>query len=157
MYVLFKQVFLGAWVSTNYAVLACTDFPLCHGKWIPDMDIHNGFTWWRELGKTATGDALDIQALIAIHWGHRLGALITLTVLTLIYVWVRRSIANRTDEHAHRIRFWIKALGWIAIAQLITGVSNVVLHWPIIAALAHTAGAAALLVCMTKLIFLAKK
>jgi len=59
------QIALGGWVSTNYAALACTDFPLCHGVLIPQMDFANGFTLWRGLGKTADGEYLPFAALTA--------------------------------------------------------------------------------------------
>ena len=62
------QIALGGWVSTNYAALACTDFPLCHGQWIPEMDFEHGFTLWRELGLTKDGEYLPFPALTAIHW-----------------------------------------------------------------------------------------
>ena len=68
---LVMQIALGGWVSTNYAALACTDFPLCHGAVVPPMDYEHGFTLWRELGKTAGGDFLPFDALTAIHWTHR--------------------------------------------------------------------------------------
>ena len=40
---LVAQIALGGWVSTNYAVLACTDFPTCNGQWVPQMDFAHGF------------------------------------------------------------------------------------------------------------------
>jgi len=70
------QIALGGWVSTNYAALACTDFPLCHGELFPQMDFINGFTLWRDLGKTSLGDYLPFPALTAIHWTHRAFAFI---------------------------------------------------------------------------------
>lgn len=153
--VLFCQVFLGGWVSTNYAVLACRDFPLCNGQWIPEMDLSSGFSLWRALGETNSGTFIDIKALVGIHWVHRLGAVIAL--FTIFSVWrnIQRSIPK--DNHlwnkaTHR---WASILGALGMIQLLTGLSNIVLEWPLFAALAHTAGAAALLVCMTKLVFLA--
>src|SRR6185369_232034 len=62
------QAALGGWVSTNYAVLACSDFPTCQGAWWPTMDFAHGFTWRRELGSTAAGDWLPFPALTAIHY-----------------------------------------------------------------------------------------
>lgn len=155
--VLIMQIFLGGWVSTNYAVLACTDFPMCNGTWLPDMDFANGFTFWRELGKTASGDYLDLRALTAIHWVHRLGALIV--VVTIIWIWmhIRRLITSQGAEWGRRVKPWWRILGVLIVLQLLTGLSNVVLDWPIIAALMHTAGAAALLVVMTKLLMLSSK
>ena len=76
------QVALGGWVSTNYAALACTDLPKCHGEWKPaNMDFEHGFTIARELGKTGAGASLSREALTAIHWSHRVGAIcVTLIV-----------------------------------------------------------------------------
>lgn len=155
--VLSVQIFLGGWVSTNYAVLACTDFPLCQGQVVPDMDFHHGFTWWRELGKTATGEFIDIKALVAIHWMHRVGAFVTLFAIAFIWRRASKAVQGKTDALSQRIAFWAKMLGWLGVLQLLTGLSNVVLEWPLVAALAHTAGAAALLVSMTKLTCLANK
>lgn len=155
--VLLFQIFLGGWVSTNYAVLACTDFPLCQGQLFPEMDFQHGFTLWRELGKTATGEFIDIKALVAIHWMHRVGAFVTLLVIAFIWKRSRRATFGKTTPTSERIILWTKVLGWLAILQLLTGLSNVVLEWPLVAALAHTAGAAALLVTLTKLTCLANK
>jgi cytochrome c oxidase assembly protein subunit 15 len=69
--VLVLQVLSGAWVSTNYAVLACTDFPLCQGQWWPMMDFARGFEIWRPLGLSQDGSPLSFQALTAIHFSHR--------------------------------------------------------------------------------------
>ena len=71
------QITLGGWVSTNYAALVCRDFPTCHGAWVPAMDFTHGFQILRELGVTAAGAPLSIDALTAIHWMHRVGALVT--------------------------------------------------------------------------------
>ena len=71
--VVFLQIALGGWVSSNYAALACADFPTCKGVWIPVMDFNHAFHFTRELGKTAQGDLLSLDALTAIHWTHRVG------------------------------------------------------------------------------------
>ena len=81
--VLAVQIGLGGWVSTNYATLACTEYPRCGGVWVPPMDFEHGFTLWRELGKTAAGHYLPFSALTAIHWVHRNFALVLLAALAL--------------------------------------------------------------------------
>ena len=75
---LFVQIALGGWVSSNYATLACQDFPMCQGSWWPDMDIAAGFEIWRPLGRTADGAGLPFPALTAIHYAHRLMAYVVL-------------------------------------------------------------------------------
>ena len=134
------QVALGGWVSTNYAVLACSDFPKCQGSWWPLMDFEQGFALWRELGMTATGAVLSFAALTAIHYTHRLAAVIVLAALALLAWRLQRVPALRRPAR------WIAALSAL---QLVTGLSNVVLDWPLLAAVLHTGGAGALAVALT--------
>lgn len=128
------QVALGGWVSTNYAVLACRDFPTCQGSWWPPMDFARGFEVWRELGEQGSGEALPFAALTAIHYVHRLFAYVVLAALIGVGLALRRA---GMGAHTN----WLFAL---AAWQLLTGLSNVVLEWPLVAAVAHTGGAAAL-------------
>ncbi len=135
------QVALGGWVSTNYAVLACQEFPTCQGSWWPAMDFQHGFALWRELGETKHGDYLPFAALTAIHYTHRLTAyLVFVALLGLAWALHRSGAAE-----ARRV-----ALALLAMAawQLLSGLSNVVLGWPLLAALAHTAGAAVLVAAL---------
>jgi heme a synthase len=141
--VLVVQIALGAWVSSNYAVLACSGFPQCNGAWWPEMDFAHGFTLRRELGRAGDGSFLPFQALVAIHLAHRLFALLaTAALLLLAYLlWCR--LGQR------RAAQWL--LGLLAL-QLASGLSNVVLGWPLAAALAHSAGAAALVGLLASLL-----
>src|SRR6185436_11648452 len=82
--ILAVQIALGGWVSTNYAALACLDLPTCHGAWVPMMDFDHGFHIFRELGRTAEGERLSNRALNAIHWTHRVGALVSFVVLAVL-------------------------------------------------------------------------
>jgi cytochrome c oxidase assembly protein subunit 15 len=82
--VLFVQITLGGWVSTNYATLACGDFPTCQGSWWPPMDFAAGFEPWRRLGVTGAGEALPFQALTAIHYAHRLFAYVAFAVIGVL-------------------------------------------------------------------------
>jgi len=134
------QLTLGGWVSTNYAVLACTDFPTCQGSWWPDMAFTQGFQIWRELGMTADGAHVSFAALTAIHYVHRLMAYAVLLVLAVL-AWR----LGRTE----RMRPIARTIGALAVLQLATGLGNVVLDWPLIAALLHTGGAAALVISVT--------
>ena len=132
------QVALGGWVSTNYAVLACRDFPTCQGAWWPAMDFEHGYAVWRELGAGKDGGYLPFAALTAIHVVHRLGALVVFTALAVL---IHRLVASRHPVQ----RRWAWMLGAIALWQFASGLANVVLGWPMAAALAHTGGAAALI------------
>jgi len=136
------QIALGGWVSTNYAVLACSDFPLCDGTLIPQMDFTNGFTLWRDLGKTASGDFLPFPALTAIHWTHRNFAF----VVVLFIAWIGYR-AQKTGG-LENIGRWLL----IVIAmQFVTGVSTIFLNWPLGLAVVHNGGAALLVLLLTML------
>jgi cytochrome c oxidase assembly protein subunit 15 len=136
------QIALGGWVSTNYAVLACSDFPRCQGAWWPPMDFDNGFTLLRALGTDKGGEMLAFAALTAIHFTHRLGALLVFGAIGLL-AW--RLLASGMPAQ----RRWALALAGVAAWQFASGLSNVVLGWPLAAALAHTGGAAALVTLLT--------
>ncbi|MBA3253781.1 MAG: COX15/CtaA family protein, partial [Burkholderiaceae bacterium] len=79
--VVLVQIGLGGWVSSNYAVMACPDFPLCQGQLLPPMNFSDGFTWWRALGQTGDGELIQVQALVAIHWTHRIFALVVVAAV----------------------------------------------------------------------------
>jgi len=134
------QAALGAWVSTNYAVLACTDFPKCQSSWWPLMDFSEGFELWRPLGFTAAGEYIGFAALTAIHYVHRLMAFLVLALLGVLAWRLNRVLALRNPSR------WIAALVGL---QLATGLSNVVLDWPLLAAVLHTGGAGALVLVLT--------
>ena len=136
---LWLQIALGGWVSANYAVLACDTFPGCQNSAWPAMDFRQGFEIWRELGKTGAGENLGLPALTAIHYAHRLMAYLLLPVLALL-AWRLR------DGRLRRQAGWMAGL---AAWQLATGLSNVVLGWPLVAAVSHTGGAAALVIVLT--------
>lgn len=131
------QVALGGWVSSNYAVLACSDFPTCQGQWWPEMDFRSGFAIRRELGETRQGDYLPFAALTAIHYVHRLAAYGVLAALATLAWWLW------STGHPP-LRRGALALAGVALWQLLTGLSNVVLGWPLLAAVSHTGGAAVL-------------
>lgn len=138
------QIALGGWVSTNYAVLACSGFPSCNGQWWPAMDFGHGFTLLRDLGHTADGALLPFEALVAIHFVHRSFAyLVVAAILALAWALWRAGEAAR--------RFALALLALTAL-QFASGLSNVVLDWPIVAALIHSGGAAAMTGVLTVLL-----
>jgi cytochrome c oxidase assembly protein subunit 15 len=136
------QIALGGWVSTNYATLACTDFPMCQGQWLPQMDFANAYTLWRDLGKTGGGDFLPFAALTAIHFVHRTFAFVVIACGG----WVGYR-ALQVDATAKIGRWLLLAL----LLQLLTGVSTIYLKWPLLLAVAHNGGAALLVVLLVML------
>lgn len=139
--VLVCQIALGGWTSTNYAALACADFPTCHGSFAPPMDFANGFKLWHGLGVDYEYGILDAPARIAIHYTHRIWAVVTALVILVTAGTLIRS--GRPGEE----RAGLMLMGALAL-QLTLGVLNVVWQLPLAIAVAHNAGAAALLVTM---------
>ena len=137
---LWLQIALGGWVSTNYAVLACSEFPTCQGSWWPSMDLREGFSLWRELGLSRSGEAIPFAALTAIHYVHRLTAYAVLAALGWL-AWRLWAVPA--------LRGTARSLLALAGLQLLSGLANVVLDWPLLAAVGHTGGAAALVIVMT--------
>jgi cytochrome c oxidase assembly protein subunit 15 len=133
--VMFVQIALGGWVSSNYAVLACPDLPLCQGEVVPPMDFSHGFTGWRELGRTGAGELIPFQALVAIHWVHRMFALVVFVLLGWLAacLWNLRGLARPA-----------RLLAAVLALQLLTGTSNVLFDWPLLGAVLHSGGAALL-------------
>jgi cytochrome c oxidase assembly protein subunit 15 len=135
--IILLQIFLGGWTSSNYAALACLDFPTCNGAWLPEMDFANGYHFIRELGQGADGNPLQLSALTAIQWTHRIGALVVLLYLS----WLVWSVMKREQ---------LKAVGTVMLivllAQLGLGMANLLLQLPLVLAVAHNLGAALLLI-----------
>jgi cytochrome c oxidase assembly protein subunit 15 len=136
------QIALGGWVSTNYATLACSDFPLCGGQVVPAMDFEHGFTLWRELGKTAAGHYLPFSALTAIHWVHRNFALVVIIGLGLA---IRRAWPHPA------LRPIARNIALALAAQAATGIATVFFSFPLAIAVLHNAGAALLVLLVTML------
>lgn len=138
------QIALGGWVSANYAALACPDLPLCLGQAVPPMDFSNAFHMVRDLGRTNEGELLPQAALTAIHWSHRMFALVVVGVVG----WA----ALRAFK-VHRALGL--CLGALLALQFSLGIANVAFSAPLALAAAHNAGAAALLAALVVLNFFA--
>jgi len=139
LFVLFIQILLGGWTSTNYAALACTDYPTCHGALIPDMNFKDGFSIFRELGMTSSGEELSLQALHAIQWVHRMGAIV-LTALVLYLFYLLRNFPG--------LGFYRNLLLILISVQFVVGIANLLLHLPIALATIHNLGAALLVIIL---------
>ena len=136
------QIALGGWVSANYAALACPDLPLCLGAALPAMDFHNAFHVFRELGETSAGERLPIEALTAIHWVHRVFALLVLV-----------AVGWSACKAFHLMRTLAIGVAVLLALQFSLGVANVVFSLPLPLAAAHNAGAALLLASLVVLNF----
>ena len=156
--VLAVQLALGGWTSSNYAAIACPDFPTCQNAWWPHGDFRNAFVPWRGLNFNYEGGVLDNSARIAIHLTHRLGALLTTAALGLAALFVLRALPRessppRSGRHglaAARPRAWL-VLAALAL-QLTIGITMVLEGFPLWLATVHNAGAALLLLATLALL-----
>ena len=136
----FCQIALGGWVSSNYAGVACIGFPQCSGLWWPTLHFSKGFNLFSSVGANYQGGVLDSEVRMTIQFIHRLGALIVAS-----YVF------------ALSILLFLKAvvtLGLLSL-QLALGVMNVVYMLPLPIAVMHNGVAALLLVSMLRIRYLA--
>ena len=145
--VLLLQIFLGVWTSTNYASLACADFPTCGGSYFPEMDFKNGFNLNQEVGPNYLYGLLDNPARVAIHYSHR----VTAILVTLIFLILMS-------------RLWFSdaaplasTLGILLLTQITFGIINVVYVLPLHVAIAHNLVAACLLLATFTINYLAWK
>jgi cytochrome c oxidase assembly protein subunit 15 len=146
--VLFIQIALGGWVSTNYAALACMDFPMCHGHWAPPMDFEGAFSLIRALGELPSGEIISQQALTAIHWVHRNAAFVVFLYLGALAWSMRREPGLGGPS---------RLVLWLLAAQLLTGLTTIFFQWPLLIAVLHNGGAAGLvLACVTLLVRLSR-
>lgn len=138
------QIALGGWVSANYAALACPDLPGCRGEAVPPMDFGDAFHVLRELGQTPEGALLSIEALTAIHWTHRMFALVVVAAV---------GYAGWRAVRIEALRALGAAVLVLLVVQFALGVANVAFSLPLALAAAHNAGAALLLTSLVVLNF----
>ncbi|MCA0900204.1 MULTISPECIES: COX15/CtaA family protein [Microbulbifer] len=132
------QIALGGWTSSNYAALACPDFPKCHDQWWPTADFAEGFNIAQQIGPNYLGGALENDARTAIHLTHRIGAIIVTLIVSLLAVLAWRAGSPR----------WGQGLLVVLALQVALGIANVVMFLPLPIAVAHNAGAALLLLSL---------
>ena len=147
----FVQILLGGWTSTNYAALACVEFPTCHGgSWWPAADFREGFNLWRPFGINYEFGVLDSPAQVAIHLVHRLGALTVFLYVSLLALGTLRA-ARLPAQRALGAGMLV-----ILLTQITLGVTNVLAHLPLAVAVAHNGGAALLLLAMVTLLHMTR-
>ena len=117
VFLVYFQLFMGGRVSSNYAGLACPDWPTCNGQWFPAME---GF--------------------VKIQMEHRFVAYL---IVFLIIVNVAVSIFKSYDP---RTRLFLKLALYAVGFQIILGVSNVLFQLPTLVTAAHTGMGVALFI-----------
>ena len=143
--VLVAQIALGGWTSSNYAALACPDFPTCQNSYWPEMDLGDAFVLWRGLGIDYEGGVLDHPARVAIHFVHRLGAIAAAIVLG----WL--SFAAIRNGQSRAVRLAGALLGAVLLFQLVLGPVMVMRALPLSLATMHNAVAALLISATVRL------
>ena len=145
--VLIFQIFLGVWTSTNYASLACADFPTCQGTYLPEMDFKNGFNLNQEVGPNYLYGLLDNPARVAIHYSHRISALLVTFIFLILMsrLWFSEAAPLAST------------LGILLLTQITLGIINVVYVLPLYVAIAHNLVAACLLLATFTVNYLAWK
>lgn len=136
------QIALGGWVSSNYAALACPDFPTCQATLWPEMDFQDAFVLWRGLGIDYEGGVLDHPARVAIHFTHRIGAMVAALALGFV-AWRALRVSGARPVRGAGI-----VLGVVLLVQLVLGPAMVLTRLPLALATAHN-GVAALLLLAT--------
>ncbi|HKJ95755.1 MAG TPA: COX15/CtaA family protein [Gammaproteobacteria bacterium] len=142
------QIALGGWTSSNYAAVACNEFPTCTNGayWPADADFASGFTLWHRIGPDYEyGQHLSHQAKEAIHLTHRLGALVTTVFVVALALVLWRAVPGTASNVAAVV------LAVVLTLQVVLGISNVVFNLPLPVAVAHNAGAALLLLVFVTL------
>ena len=145
--VLVFQIFLGVWTSTNYASLACADFPTCQGTYLPEMDFKNGFNLNQEVGPNYLYGLLDNPARVAIHYSHRVSALLVTFVFLILMskLWFSNAAPLAST------------LGVLLLTQITLGIINVIYVLPLYVAIAHNLVAACLVLATFTINYLAWK
>ena len=140
------QIFLGGWTSTNYAALACTDLPKCHGRWIPETNFTEAFQIWRGLGTNYEFGILDSVSRSTIHFTHRFWA-----VVTTILIFALSLHAYFSGNYQFKV---ISKFIFIALfVQVFLGVMNIKTGLSLSVAVAHNAVAALLVLTVVTMIY----
>lgn len=140
-----SQITLGGWTTSNYAAVACPDLPVCQGKWLPTMDFAQGFNLFQHIGPNYLGGTMDNEARIAIHFSHRVGAIVT----TVFLIFLCAMLANKAIfRHTCRVTI---AIAGVLVAQLLLGLANVLFNFPVFVAVLHNLVGALLLLTLVTL------
>ena len=153
--ILIGQIALGGWTSTNYAATSCPDFPTCQGQfWPADMDFDEGFVMWRGLGVNYEGGVLENSARVAIHFTHRLWAILTVVFIVLLgIVSLKAARSKRYGMVGRRLRISVLLMKLLLIIQLGVAIAMITSGFPLGVSTAHNAFAALLLLSTVAVVY----
>jgi len=149
MLILFCQIILGGWTSTNYAGMACSDFPRCNGTWLPAVDYLRSLNFFSGL-ETGYSGVLSYEGQVAVHWMHRAGALISFALLTFVMLRATSGYSAKPVRKAGLI------LSVLLLVQILLGIFSVKLELPLSIAIAHNVVAALLMLPLIAISFYSK-
>ena len=142
------QISLGGWTSSNYAALACPDLPTCQEQWLPPMNFSEGFNISQSIGPNYLGGQLHAAARTAIHFTHRIGAILTFLLLSLL-VWQTFKVSGEMSRRSRSsLRMFALLVLVILIVQICLGLGNIIWSLPLNIAVAHNLGGALLLISL---------
>ncbi|AXR04973.1 COX15/CtaA family protein [Salinimonas sediminis] len=144
MFILGCQIALGGWTSANYAALACTNFPVCEGQWWTQIDLPGAYTV--PVAANYEFGVHGYSERMTMHIIHRAGALVTFVYLLTLGIWLLRTGSKLMNTAG-------AALIVVLSAQVLLGISNVVMSLPLTVAVAHNFVAACLLLVMVWIIY----
>lgn len=143
--IVFLQIALGGWTTSNYAAVACPDLPTCQQQWLPPMDFAQGFNITQHIGPNYLGGTMDNESRVAIHFSHRVGAIVTTLYLIGLVIMLFRA------SNARHVRVLGTAILGVLSVQVALGLGNIIFNFPVSVAVAHNLVGAFLLLTMVTL------
>lgn len=143
------QISLGGWTSANYASVVCSDFPTCHGHWVPNFNyLSEAFDFFRPIGANYEGGVMSLGARELLQMLHRYWGFFTYAV---VMSW---SVVLMLFARTPFFRVIGLTLMILSSFQVLLGVFNVILGLPMVVAVMHNGGAMLLLISSAVMVYL---
>ena len=107
------------------------------------MDFFGGFNFFQDIGPNYLGGQIDLESRTAIHFTHRIGALIVALFLSFL-AW------KIYQDNYKRVSLILMGL---LLVQILLGVSNIIFQLPLLIAVAHNLGGLSLITYLVVLRF----
>lgn len=143
----FLQIALGGWTSSNYAAMACPDFPYCQGRLLPPMQMKQAFNLFHPLGVNYEFGVLSGHVRATINTVHRFWGVVTFAFVGALAVLLYRFGQTTTIKRLALV------IGGVLLLQFVLGILNIVLSLPLLIAVSHNAGGALLMLVLLSLVF----
>ena len=109
----FALIVLGALVRANAAGLACPDWPLCFGEFVPAMNVKVGFEWTHRVVAGSVSLVFATLAFLAVRRQQCSRATVRLLGLAATLLVVQIMLGALT--------VWLALASWTVTAHLLTG------------------------------------